>query len=162
MCICTLVLLVYLPSLAFIFFKKSLSYTLLFCSVVEQLRRKEELHLICVPNGCEPGLGKLHEDAYQLVLSLALPFSFLFFSFVLKEPSILWFCNFLSLCSCMSQLLVECGVGIAVLVRCFVDKKDTENLIAVKLGAGFSRAPFATIVVHFLFLSEFYSSSQIR
>lgn len=43
-------------------------------------------------------------------------------------------------------LLVECGVGIAVLVRCFVDKKDTENLIAVKLGAGFSRAPFATIV----------------
>lgn len=43
-------------------------------------------------------------------------------------------------------LLVECGVGIAVLVRCFVNKKDTENLIAVKLGAGFSRAPFATIV----------------
>jgi len=41
--------------------------------VVEQLRRKEELHLICVPNGCEPGLGKLHKDAYQLVLNLALP-----------------------------------------------------------------------------------------
>ncbi|GAU30155.1 hypothetical protein TSUD_311060 [Trifolium subterraneum] len=43
-------------------------------------------------------------------------------------------------------LLVECGVGIAVLVRCFVHKKDTEYLIAEKLGAGFTRAPFATIV----------------
>ncbi|KAI4317049.1 hypothetical protein L6164_024960 [Bauhinia variegata] len=43
-------------------------------------------------------------------------------------------------------LIVECGVGIAVLVRCFVDKKGTENQIAEKLGVGFSRAPFATIV----------------
>ncbi|KAK7310665.1 hypothetical protein RJT34_08301 [Clitoria ternatea] len=43
-------------------------------------------------------------------------------------------------------LIVECGVGIAVLVRCFVDKKGTENEIAEKLGAGFSRIPFATIV----------------
>ncbi|KAL1344056.1 hypothetical protein AAHE18_08G020600 [Arachis hypogaea] len=43
-------------------------------------------------------------------------------------------------------LIVECGVGIAVLVRCFVDKRDTENQIAEKLGAGFSRVPFAIIV----------------
>ncbi|KAL2962960.1 hypothetical protein AAZX31_17G173600 [Glycine max] len=35
-------------------------------------------------------------------------------------------------------LIVECGVGIAVLVRCFVHKKGTENQIAEKLGAGFS------------------------
>ncbi|KAJ1427418.1 Palmitoyltransferase, DHHC domain [Sesbania bispinosa] len=43
-------------------------------------------------------------------------------------------------------LTVECGVGITVLVRCFVDKKGIESQIAEKLGAGFSRAPFATIV----------------
>jgi hypothetical protein len=34
-----------------------------------------------------------------------------------------------------------------VLVRCFVDKKGTENQIAEKLGVGFSRPPFATVVV---------------
>ncbi|KAB1203511.1 Protein S-acyltransferase 21 [Morella rubra] len=44
------------------------------------------------------------------------------------------------------RLVVECGVGIAVLVRCFADKKGTENQIADKLGAGFSRPPFATVV----------------
>ncbi|KAF7829463.1 protein S-acyltransferase 21 [Senna tora] len=43
-------------------------------------------------------------------------------------------------------LIIEFGVGIAVLVRCFVDKKGIENQIAEKLGVGFSRAPFATIV----------------
>ncbi|KAJ7957999.1 S-acyltransferase [Quillaja saponaria] len=43
-------------------------------------------------------------------------------------------------------LIVECGVGIAVLVRCFVDKRGTENQIAEKLGVGFSRPPFATVV----------------
>ncbi|KAG4393546.1 hypothetical protein GLYMA_03G112050v4 [Glycine max] len=43
-------------------------------------------------------------------------------------------------------LIVECGVGIAVLVGCFVHKKGTENQIAEKLGAGFSRVPFAIIV----------------
>lgn len=62
-------------------------------------------------------------------------------------------------------LLVECGVGIAVLVRCFVHKKDTEYLIAEKLGAGFTRAPFATIVVHLLSFSfrvSSFMSSQIR
>ncbi|MFS7947319.1 putative protein S-acyltransferase [Helianthus anomalus] len=43
-------------------------------------------------------------------------------------------------------LTFECGVGIAVLVRCFVDKKATENQIAERLGDGFSRPPFATVV----------------
>ncbi|OIV96259.1 hypothetical protein TanjilG_05099 [Lupinus angustifolius] len=43
-------------------------------------------------------------------------------------------------------LILECGVGIAVLVRCFVDKRGTENQIAVKLGAGFPRVAFAIIV----------------
>ncbi|KAG6699666.1 hypothetical protein I3842_08G077500 [Carya illinoinensis] len=43
-------------------------------------------------------------------------------------------------------LIVECGVGIAVIVRCFIDKKGTENQIADKLGVGFSRPPFATVV----------------
>ncbi|XP_043710964.1 protein S-acyltransferase 21-like [Telopea speciosissima] len=43
-------------------------------------------------------------------------------------------------------LIVECGVGIAVLVRCFVDRKGTENQIVERLGVGFSRPPFATVV----------------
>nr|KAJ0185114.1 hypothetical protein LSAT_V11C900472440 [Lactuca sativa] len=43
-------------------------------------------------------------------------------------------------------LTFECGVGIAVLVRCFADKKSTENQIADRLGDGFSRPPFATVV----------------
>lgn len=45
------------------------------------------------------------------------------------------------------QLVFECGVGIAVLVRCFVDKKATENQIIERLGEGFSRPPFAIVVV---------------
>ncbi|KAJ0974524.1 hypothetical protein J5N97_016489 [Dioscorea zingiberensis] len=47
---------------------------------------------------------------------------------------------------CNAELAVEFGVGVAVLVRCFVDKRDTEALIMKKLGSGFSQAPFATIV----------------
>nr|DAD43964.1 TPA_asm: hypothetical protein HUJ06_002194 [Nelumbo nucifera] len=43
-------------------------------------------------------------------------------------------------------LVIEAGVGIAVLVRCFVDKRDMENEIVERLGNGFSRAPFATVV----------------
>lgn len=43
-------------------------------------------------------------------------------------------------------LTFECGVGIAVLVRCFVNKRATEHQIADRLGDGFSRAPFATVV----------------
>ncbi|KAG1365123.1 protein S-acyltransferase 21 [Cocos nucifera] len=44
------------------------------------------------------------------------------------------------------RLAIECGVGIAVLVLCFVDKNGTESSIKEKLGIGFSRAPFATVV----------------
>jgi hypothetical protein len=51
--------------------------------VVEQLCWKEELHLICVPNGSELGLGKLHEDAYEFVQNVFLPPSPLFRSSVL-------------------------------------------------------------------------------
>lgn len=43
--------------------------------------------------------------------------------------------------------MVESGVGIAVLVRCFVDRRVTENQIIDRLGDGFSRPPFATVVV---------------
>ncbi|CAH1435264.1 unnamed protein product [Lactuca virosa] len=43
-------------------------------------------------------------------------------------------------------LTFDCGVGIAVLVRCFVNKGSTEDQIANRLGDGFSRAPFATVV----------------
>lgn len=43
-------------------------------------------------------------------------------------------------------LVFECGVGIMVLVRCFADKKATENQITERLGDGFSRPPFATVV----------------
>ncbi|KAF8406727.1 hypothetical protein HHK36_008819 [Tetracentron sinense] len=43
-------------------------------------------------------------------------------------------------------LIVECSVGIAVLVRCFADRKGTENQIVERLGVGFSRPPFATVV----------------
>ncbi|OAY50306.1 protein S-acyltransferase 21 [Manihot esculenta] len=43
-------------------------------------------------------------------------------------------------------LVVEFGVGIAVLVRCFVDRKGMDHQITEKLGIGFSRPPFATVV----------------
>ncbi|WCJ44744.1 DHHC-type zinc finger family protein [Euphorbia peplus] len=43
-------------------------------------------------------------------------------------------------------LVVEFGVGVAVLVRCFVDKKGMEHQITEKLGIGFSRPPFASVV----------------
>lgn len=43
-------------------------------------------------------------------------------------------------------LAIECGVGITVLVHCFVDRRSTEDHIIERLGNGFSRAPFATVV----------------
>ncbi|KAJ9185103.1 hypothetical protein P3X46_004770 [Hevea brasiliensis] len=43
-------------------------------------------------------------------------------------------------------LVLEAGVGIAVLVRCFVNKKSMDAEIVDTLGNGFSRAPFATVV----------------
>ena len=52
--------------------------------------------------------------------------------------------NFFLLCI---KLAVECGVGIAVFVRCFTDKTAIEEEIGEKLGYGLSRAPFAVIIV---------------
>ncbi|KAJ7534100.1 hypothetical protein O6H91_13G080100 [Diphasiastrum complanatum] len=46
----------------------------------------------------------------------------------------------------LTWLILEWGVGIAVLVRCFTDKKGTNYQIVDKLGDSFSRAPFATVV----------------
>ncbi|XP_021907301.1 probable protein S-acyltransferase 19, partial [Carica papaya] len=46
----------------------------------------------------------------------------------------------------LAWLIIEAGVGIAVLVRCFVNKRSMETLIIDRLGNGFSRAPFATVV----------------
>ncbi|KAK3036607.1 hypothetical protein RJ639_031672, partial [Escallonia herrerae] len=43
-------------------------------------------------------------------------------------------------------LVIEVGVGIAVLVRCFVNKKSMEAEIVDRLGNGFSRVPFAAVV----------------
>ncbi|KAH8514976.1 hypothetical protein H0E87_003719 [Populus deltoides] len=57
--------------------------------------------------------------------------------------------TFVSVC----QLVVEFGVGVAVLVRCFVDRKAMDHQIVEKLGIGFSRPPFATVVALCTFLS---------
>ncbi|CAM6123691.1 unnamed protein product [Calypogeia fissa] len=46
----------------------------------------------------------------------------------------------------LSLLVLEWGIGMAVLVRCFVDKKGLEHQIVDKLGDSFSRPPFATVV----------------
>lgn len=43
-------------------------------------------------------------------------------------------------------LFIEVGVGIAVFVRCFVNKHNMETEIIDRLGNGFSLAPFATVV----------------
>lgn len=48
------------------------------------------------------------------------------------------------------QLVVQFGIGIAVLVRCFVDRKAVEHQITERLGDGFSRPPFASVVVYLL------------
>lgn len=45
------------------------------------------------------------------------------------------------------QLVIEAGVGIAILVLCFVKKKSMEAEIMERLGNGFTRPPFATVVV---------------
>lgn len=55
--------------------------------------------------------------------------------------------DFLSLSLSLFQLAIEAAVGIAVFVRCFVNKKKIEAEIVDKLGNGFSQAPFATVVV---------------
>ncbi|XP_002510709.2 protein S-acyltransferase 21 [Ricinus communis] len=58
--------------------------------------------------------------------------------------------NYITFVSLMATslvwLVVEFGVGVAVLVRCFVDRKGMDHQITEKLGIGFSRPPFATVV----------------
>ncbi|XP_047316591.1 probable protein S-acyltransferase 19 [Impatiens glandulifera] len=43
-------------------------------------------------------------------------------------------------------LVIEVGIGITVFVRCFTNKTSMETEIVDRLGDGFSRAPFATVV----------------
>lgn len=100
--------------------------------MVKQLCRQEELLYVRKLNGCQPCLGKWYNQYPKIAVSL--PVS----NEVLKYKCCLLF---------SFQLTFECGVGIAVLVRCFVNKHATEDQIADRLGDGFSRAPFATVVV---------------
>jgi hypothetical protein len=61
----------------------------------------------------------------------------------------------------LALLAVEFLVGAAVFVRCFVDKRATEEQIISKLGNGFSTAPFATVVVILSALAVFNLVSQL-
>ncbi|XP_024378493.1 protein S-acyltransferase 21 [Physcomitrium patens] len=55
--------------------------------------------------------------------------------------------TFVALMSTTLTLLIVHGiVGTAVLVRCFVDRRNIEGQIMEKLGNGFTRAPFASVV----------------
>lgn len=58
--------------------------------------------------------------------------------------------NYITFVSLMAAslvwLIVECGVGITVFVRCFVDKNGMKSEITERLGVGFSQPPFATVV----------------
>ncbi|XP_002969305.2 protein S-acyltransferase 21 [Selaginella moellendorffii] len=47
----------------------------------------------------------------------------------------------------LTLLMLEWGMGTAVLVQCFVNKRATQEEIARKLGDSFTRAPFATVVL---------------
>lgn len=103
-------------------------------AVAQQLCRQEKLHLLRMLNGCKPCLGKISDtnevDCYSWLLICSLSHAI-----------------FLTKYAFMSQLVFECAVGVFVLVRCFVDRKATENAIVDRLGDGFSRPPFATVVV---------------
>lgn len=57
----------------------------------------------------------------------------------------------------LHKLAVESGIGIAVLVRSFTDKKQIESQIVERLGDGFSHAPFVTIVVCINFIHYSFS-----
>uniref|UniRef100_A0A6N2L717 S-acyltransferase n=1 Tax=Salix viminalis TaxID=40686 RepID=A0A6N2L717_SALVM len=48
--------------------------------------------------------------------------------------------------ACLVKLALEAGIGIAVFVRCFVNKQSMKVEIVDTLGNGFSIAPFATVV----------------
>jgi palmitoyltransferase len=47
-------------------------------------------------------------------------------------------------------LIIEAAVGIAVIVRVFVNKQTMETEIVNRLGNSFSRAPLAAVVVSIL------------
>ncbi|KAG4988186.1 hypothetical protein JHK85_031169 [Glycine max] len=47
---------------------------------------------------------------------------------------------------CNAELVIEAGVGVAVFVRFFVNKRGMESEIIDRLGNGFSRPPFAAVV----------------
>ncbi|XP_027909458.1 probable protein S-acyltransferase 19 isoform X1 [Vigna unguiculata] len=47
----------------------------------------------------------------------------------------------------LAWLVIEAGVGVAVFVRFFVNKRGMESEIIDRLGNGFSRPPFAAVVV---------------
>ncbi|KAJ6921076.1 hypothetical protein NC651_014603 [Populus alba x Populus x berolinensis] len=65
--------------------------------------------------------------------------------------------NYITFVSLMATslvwLIVEFGVGVAVLIRCFVDRKGMDHQIMEKLGIGFSPPPFATVVALCTFVS---------
>uniref|UniRef100_A0A6N2K5E4 S-acyltransferase n=1 Tax=Salix viminalis TaxID=40686 RepID=A0A6N2K5E4_SALVM len=57
------------------------------------------------------------------------------------------YATFISLmATSLAWLVLEAGVGIAVFVRCFVNKQSMKIEIIETLGNGFSVAPFATVV----------------
>lgn len=62
--------------------------------------------------------------------------------------------TFISLMACsLIWLVIEAGVGVAVFVRCFVNRKSMEADIVDRLGNGFSLAPFAAVVAVCTFVS---------
>lgn len=75
--------------------------------------------------------------------------------------NLLFSCFSVWMCWANIQLAVEFLVGAAVFVRCFVDKRATEEQIISKLGNGFSTAPFATVVVILSALAVFNLVSQL-
>jgi hypothetical protein len=122
--------------------------------VAEQLCGKKKLYDIFMPYGCQSFLGMLKELIVSIGMLLnadkfydSMIFQKVFFMFLILIAHYL---------NCM-KLAVECGVGIAVFVRCFTDKTAIEDEIAEKLGYGLSLAPFATIVVSAILLFFFFS-----
>jgi len=70
-----------------------------------------------------------------------------------KSYNLFWFLIRPSVCYPFAfQLVIEAGVGIAVFVRFFVNKRGMESEIIDRLGNGFSRPPFAAVVVRLLFV----------
>ncbi|CAK7345996.1 unnamed protein product [Dovyalis caffra] len=66
--------------------------------------------------------------------------------------------NYITFVSLMATslvwLMVEFGVGVAVLIRCFVNRKGVDHQIVEKLGNGFSRPPLLQLC-KYMYDSEF-------